>query len=206
MSRPLLTPTYLGHVQYFSKIAHYGAYTWEAHGHYLRQTYRTRCTIASASGTQTLTIPVERGELEKPYDRDIRIATTDWQKLHWGAIEAAYRKSPFLDYLADDLHALYARKYTFLWDFLQDTQAFILDYMNLPVNGTTTNEYNVDAPCDFRNLVDARHPAEDPHFQAYPYYQVFQDKFGFLPNLSALDLLLNMGPEGLLVLHKSYVE
>jgi hypothetical protein len=32
---------------------------------------------------------------------------------------------------------------------------------------------------------------------------VFKDKYGFQPNLSIVDLLFNMGPEGLLVLKDS---
>ena len=200
----LLTSVYAGNVQYFSKIAHCKDVTLEAHGHYLRQTYRTRCRIATAEGVQDLNIPVERGELAKPFDRDIRIASSPWQKLHWGAITTAYRKSPFLDYLTDDLQPLYEKSYKFLWDFQQDMLQFLLTGIGLEVTVGCSDDFAPLTANDTRLLADARHPQSDPHFAVVPYYQPFAERLGFLPNLSALDLLLNMGPESLLVLHQSY--
>ena len=60
-------------------------------------------------------------------------------------------------------------------------------------------------PNDFREIIRPEHEGEDPSFSPKPYYQVFQDKHGFLPNMSIVDLLFNMGPEGLLVLRDSIV-
>ena len=37
-------------------------------------------------------------------------------------------------------------------------------------------------------------------FHPVPYYQVFDSRHGFQPDLSIADLLFNMGPESLLVL------
>jgi hypothetical protein len=56
------------------------------------------------------------------------------------------------------------------------------------------NEY------DFREVL---HPkknfrVEDPEFVPHPYYQVFKTHHEFIPNLSIIDLLFNMGPESLL--------
>ena len=54
-------------------------------------------------------------------------------------------------------------------------------------------------------IIRPKHEGEDPSFSPKPYYQVFQGKHGFLPNMSIVDLLFNMGPEGLLVLRDSIV-
>ena len=201
----ILPSVYAGNIQYFSKIAHYGSLTLEACGHYLRQTFRTRCRIAGAEGPLYLTVPVERGELEKPFDRDIRVADTPWQKLHWGAITAAYGKSPFLDYLADDLRPVFERRYTFLWDVQQDMLRFLLQNMGIEAETILTREFAPLSGDDGRLLANARHPLPDPHFRPVPYYQVFAGKYGFIPNLSALDLLFNMGPESLAILRNSYL-
>ena len=42
-----------------------------------------------------------------------------------------------------------------------------------------------------------------PSIRLRPYYQVFADKYGFLPDLSIIDLLMNMGPESILILKDS---
>lgn len=51
---------------------------------------------------------------------------------------------------------------------------------------------------DYRDAIRPKHPLLDDSFTPRPYYQVYQQKFGFLPNLSILDLLFNMGNEAVL--------
>ena len=53
---------------------------------------------------------------------------------------------------------------------------------------------------DFRIVIHPKHPQEDSDFSPKPYYQVYKERFGFLPNLSILDLLFNMGNEAVLYL------
>jgi len=50
-------------------------------------------------------------------------------------------------------------------------------------------------PIDFRSAINPKHPADDADFVPRRYYQVYERKHGFQPNLSILDLLFNMGPE-----------
>ena len=59
---------------------------------------------------------------------------------------------------------------------------------------------NKEKEIDYREAINPKHPQPDPDFEAKPYYQVYQQKHGFLPNLSVLDLLMNMGPEGIFYL------
>lgn len=58
---------------------------------------------------------------------------------------------------------------------------------------------------DFRERIYPKRDfrESDKEFVPKPYYQVFDQKLGFLPNLSVIDLLFNMGPESLLVLRDS---
>ncbi len=53
---------------------------------------------------------------------------------------------------------------------------------------------------DFREVIHAKHPQDDPEFQPRSYWQVFQYRYGFQPNLSILDLLFCMGPEAVFYL------
>ena len=92
-------------------------------------------------------------------------------------------------------------------DALSDTfyTADLCRLLDLHPNVIYTEEYQSEVPNDFREIIRPKHEGEDPSFSPKPYYQVFQGKHGFLPNMSIVDLLFNMGPEGLLVLRDSIV-
>ncbi|MBP5318563.1 MAG: WbqC family protein [Paludibacteraceae bacterium] len=204
MSTVLLTGGYLCDIRHYSKMLHYGSVAWETCCSYHKQTLRNRCRILTADGVADLCIPVV-----KPHDghcqtREMRVADEPWQKLHWGAIQAAYNKSPFLLYVADDLERLYQKRYRFLVDVQQDFHALVCQWMGLSFAEVRTSEYQKQAPDDYRSLTDYKHSKEDPHFVAVPYWQVFAGKFGFTPNLSILDLLLNTGQEGRIILRQCY--
>ena len=75
--------------------------------------------------------------------------------------------------------------------------------MNTQVAEKSTINYKqstINSITDFREAIRPKHPLPDPDFEPKPYYQVYQQKHGFLPNLSILDLLFNMGPEGIFYL------
>ena len=76
-------------------------------------------------------------------------------------------------------------------------------------NMARTTEYHTEFATDEEDFRERIHPKkdfifEDAAFSPQPYYQVFQERLGFLPNLSIIDLLFNMGPESLLVLQQSH--
>ena len=62
------------------------------------------------------------------------------------------------------------------------------------IDFTTQFEFTTTNTIDFRNLAEIN-SAEIPTLK--PYYQVFADKFGFMPNVSCLDALFNIGLETL---------
>ena len=114
--------------------------------------------------------------------------------------------SPFFEYYADDFAPFYERKYDFLIDFNEALQQLVCQLLDIETQVILTDHYEPEVPHDFREAIRPKHTIEDPTFRPEPYYQVFQEKFGFLPNLSIVDLLFNMGPEGLLTLRRSIVE
>jgi hypothetical protein len=196
-----LSTAYLAPVQYYSKLISYDEIRIEIYENYPKQTFRNRCHIASANGVQALTVPVEKPDTPKCPTRDMRISEHgNWQHVHWNALVSAYRTSPFFEYLEEDFRPFYERKYHFLVDFNEMLQEMICSILDISPNISHSAVYAPVAENDFRNAIDPRHPLPDPDFSPVPYYQVFRHKHGFLPNLSIVDLLFNMGKEGVMFL------
>ena len=212
MTQALLSSAYFGPIQWYQKLYRYDRVLVEAHDSFIKQTYRNRCLIAATSGTQALTVPVERntadsGATAKCLMKDVRIsAHGNWRRLHWNAIMSAYGESPFFEYYADDLRPFFEKRWTFLYDFNMETCATVCSLIGLEPRVEPTAEYvAADDPrlagtADFRDAIRPKHPLPDPDFRPQRYYQVFERKHGFTPNLSILDLLFNMGNESLLYL------
>lgn len=200
-----LTTAYWAPVQYYTKLFRYPRVVTEQFDHYTKQTYRNRCVIAAPDGPLALTVPTVKYEGLKCPMKDIRISDHgNWRHLHWNALESAYRNSPFFEYYADDFRPFYEKKWDFLLDFnlaIQDTVCRLIDLQPQLSRSDQFLDENCGPAEDCRFLIQPRVSAEqDAHFRAVPYYQVFAERNGFLPNLSIADLLFNMGPESLLVL------
>ena len=211
-NKVILSSAYLGPVQYFTKLIQYGEVWIELREHFLKQSYRNRCTILTANGLQNLSIPVTEGSNSKRKIGEVTISYDHpWQKLHWKAILSAYNNAPFFEYYADSFARFYhEKKWTFLTDFNNEIQSVVLKELNLkcPVKQTTSFVANIDLPSDtddFRNTIHpkAHRRIADESFAAQTYMQVFQEKFGFTPNLSIIDLLFNEGPMAADVIRKS---
>lgn len=196
----LLQTTYFGPVQWYQKLRRYDQCLIEQYDSYQKQTFRNRCVIATANGMQALTVPVEHGE-EKILLKDLRISDhNQWRRVHWNALQSAYSESPFFDYYVDDIRPFFEQKYEFLIDFNETIRQKICELIDFQPKVTYTTNFLNNHDADFREVISAKHPLPDPDFQPKRYWQVFQHKHGFLPNLSILDLLFCMGPESIFYL------
>ncbi len=206
MKTVYLSSAYLAPVEYYTKLATYDKIYVEQHDHYMKQTYRNRCTIAAPDSELPLSIPTVKPDTPKCPMKDIRISDHgNWRHLHWNAIESAYNSTPFFEYYKDDFRPFYEKKYEFLIDFNEELCRMICELIGLHPNMERTEAYKTDFTSDETDFRERIHPKkdfhiEDPEFVAKPYYQVFEQKLGFIPNLSIIDLLFNMGPESLLLL------
>ncbi|MDO4948816.1 MAG: WbqC family protein [Bacteroidales bacterium] len=205
MSTAYLTSAYLAPVWYYTKLLSFDKIMVEGFDSYTKQSYRNRCRVAEADGVLSLTIPTEKPDNPKCLMRDVRISDHGhWRHVHWNALVAAYRHSPFFDYYADDFAPFYEHQYTFLWDFNMELCQLVCDLMDLHPDMEATDDYRKTVPNDYRELIHPKNDHRiDSSFLPIPYYQVFREQHGFLPNLSIVDLLFNMGPESLVVLQKS---
>ena len=196
----LLSTTYFGPVQWYQKLYRSEAVEIERWESFQKQTYRNRCLIATTNGVQALTVPVER-HIETI--KDIRISDHgNWRHLHWNALQSAYGESPFLDYYQDDIRPFFEKRWTYLFDFNEEIRQKMCELIDIQPEVGYTKAYanQGDSPHDLREGIRPKHPEPDADFVPKPYYQVYQQKHGFLANLSILDLLFNMGPESIFYL------
>ena len=204
----LLSSAYLPPVQYFAHLQSAEQVWIEQYDHYQKQTYRNRCVIAAPDGPLSLTLPIEKPNTQKAFMRDIRISDHgNWRHLHWNAIESAYNHTPFFEYYKDDFRPFYEKKFDFLVDYNEQLCQLVCQLIDIDTSFQRTESYVAEPFNTIIDLRDAIHPKkevmDDASFSAVPYYQVFQERLGFLPNLSIIDLLFNIGPEAILVLQKS---
>lgn len=209
MASVLLSSTYFGPIQWYQKLYRHECCYIEKYDHFIKQTYRNRCQIATTQGVQTLSIPVEKFDAPKCLMRDVRISDhANWRHVHWNALVSAYGESPFFEFYEDDIRPFFTKKWTFLYDFNFEIMQKMCELLDIEPNiqETTTYVNTDDLPLqmpqitDLRDVIRPKHPLPDGAFTPRPYYQVYARKHGFIPNLSILDLLMNMGNEAVLYL------
>lgn len=153
--------------------------------------------IYSANGRLALSIPIRHtgNKTQHQKYREVQIENDfPWQQQHWRSLETCYRTSPFFEFYEDEFQGLYNQKFKYLLDFNYACLQVLLDALEWDVEHHPTTAFHKVAPAgiaDMRELVDAKSPKD---FGLSPYTQVFEQKIGFLQNLSILDLLFNEGP------------
>lgn len=186
---------YLPSVTYCIYILQSHSAIIDIHEHYSKQTCRNRCYIYSANGLLPMVIPVFKPGGNHTPVKDIKICYLQrWQSNHWRAIESAYQSSPYFLFCKDDLKLFYQRRYTYLLDFNMDLLAYISKAIKADLPLVLSKEYIARGTLstDLRDELSFSCPSA----ALLPsYHQVFQHKFGFISNLSILDLLFNLGPE-----------
>ncbi len=196
----ILASAYLAPISYYVQLNRYSTVWTEVWDNYQKQTYRNRTTIATANGPLSLSIPVAKEDGLKVMTKDVRISDHgNWRHLHWNALQSAYMNSPFFEYYADDFAPFYEKRWEFLADFNEELQRKVCELIDISPNVRRTTHYEAAPPNtdDFRERI---HPRRPPIAQTDTYYQVFSARFGFIPDLSIVDLLFNMGPESMLYL------
>ncbi len=198
MTEQLLLPSfYLPNVSYFQAIyQHKGSICIEQHEHFPKQTYRTRTRIGTANGGLDLIVPIVHGKKMHVPVKDIRINYDHpWQRLHWLSIETAYRSSAYFEYYEDDFNRFYTEEFEFLLDYNMAQLELLLKLLKINREVSLSESFikDIDAAIDWRKDAKPQKPSlmTDPN----PYYQVFEEKTGFVPDLSIIDLLFNQGPQ-----------
>ena len=196
----LLYPTCFPTIASYIVIAQAERLVFEVNDSYQKQTYRNRCYIYGANGKLGLHIPVQYSQKNRQNTSEILIDnSSNWQSTHWKSLESAYKKSPYFEYYQDELISLFTLKKDSLLVFNLECIEVVNKCLNLDIDSSKTINFNKEKKeNDYRYLVNARKESE---IKINPYIQVFQEKHGFINNLSILDLLFNEGPNA-----KSYLQ
>ncbi|MBO6606349.1 WbqC family protein [Psychroserpens sp.] len=200
----LLHPTYFPNVAHFVAMLNAHRIVFEVCDNYQKQTYRNRTSIYGANGKLDLNIPVIYSQKNRQKTSNIVIYNEEqWQVQHLKSLESAYRTSPFYEFYIDDLMPLFERPYSNLMNFNFDCLAAIFDCLQLPFDYSKTSSFELKPICeDARGLAVSRKEIVQ-HFSKYA--QVFDNKHGFIQNLSILDLLFNEGPNTELYLQAQHL-
>lgn len=202
----LLSTAYLAPVSYYAVMLAYPSIRMERHEHFIKQTFRNRCTILSPEGPQNLIVPIQKGDASHTEIKDIQLSDHgNWRHLHWQALVTAYEGSPYFEYYADEFRPFYEKPYKYLFDYNEALRQKICELLDMQPQVVGTEKYeNAPEVDDYRLLISPKTKQVVAGFRPHPYYQVFQNRWGFVENLSIVDLLFNMGPEGLLILRDSF--
>lgn len=194
-------------LQYFPPITFFSALYKESYVYldiyenYRKMSFRNRCFIAGAEGIISLSVPLKDGRNQLLPIREVKIAETEpWQTRHYKSICSAYNRSPFFEYYADDLKALFHQPAGWLAEWNLDCLHWLQKKLDWPAEIRLTESalpFGVNRWQDLRNQVI---PKNYNQWSPLRYRQVFEERTGFFPNLSILDLLFNTGKQAGLLL------
>ncbi len=185
----LLPTAYLPPISYCSALYRADEACIEQWEHYVKQTVRSRCTIAGPNGPMPLSVPVVKAARPDEPICQTRISDHgNWRHLHWKALQSAYGNSPFFEFYEDDFRPFYRPDWEFLVDYNRDLLKMLCGLLDIEPRISYTDRFLAQPALQF------------PGVAPRPYYQVFSARHGFIPDLSVVDLLFNMGPESVLYL------
>ena len=184
-----------------------------------KEDFQHRNRIKIYYGWKYLTVPIEKKRVpikEVRIKNEFMIKGRTWQEAHVNEIKDNYGATPYYALYEDHLGAIYANKYNKLIDLNMDIINFLKDAFNIKTKIIFANELGftsrsterlVDiteslggdiylsgpAGCDYLNVTLFERKGIDVKFQDFK-HPVYKQRYeGFIPNMSAIDALFNVG-------------
>ncbi len=198
----LLNPQLFGSVAYYAAMAAYGYVAIDTGIRYdkrFKSIHRYR--VADTRGELSLTVPVGHPLPDGPrlWSRTLISDHGNWPHVHLTALESAYGRTPYFEFYVDRLRPLLQYRQISVVDFCLQADAEIRRILDLPCEIVDINDVDPSSP----HIADLRLPGALERYACGPYRQVRQAEFGFIPGLSILDLIFNLGPEAALEIRKT---
>ncbi len=196
MAAAIMPLVYLPNISWFQNFLKYESVLIEREENFVKSTYRNRCEIANAAGKMALSIPIIGGRDHHQKYKDVKISyKTNWQHQHWQSLLSSYGSTPFFEFYADRVQNFYEKEFELLFDFNLELLHMILASLTvkskLPM--TSTYEKLLIGTVDLRNI----NKLKTEQIEIPRYYQVFEERNGFISNLCILDLLFHKGPQSI---------
>lgn len=210
-------PAYLPWLGFFHKLIVSDVFVILDNVQYQKNYFTNRNKIKTPQGELWLTVPVlTSGHFDKAI-REMQINNNSkWRKKHWKSIEIHYRKAPYFMEHKDYFESLYNKKWNNLFELLYENMEFLINELGIDTKLYTQSELGFNKKkqdlilemCNYfdsdlfvfgrdgRNYADINFFKENKrkiYFQDYKhpiYPQLYNE---FIPNLSIIDLLFNVG-------------
>jgi hypothetical protein len=194
---PVLPRTYFGNIAFYTLYHQAEEITFEAKEHFLKQSYRNRCTISSANSIQDLIVQTNGNQRRQAIDTLEISYAEQWQRIHLGTLISSYKVSPYFEHYAHYFTEFYNDfQPKTLWELNQKAHEIIVKILDLETKEMITELFEKSYSNDYR---DSFRPKDQfqMEFDHQQYIQVFEDRHGFVKNLSILDLIFNEGPNAI---------
>ena len=190
----VIHPTYFPNIKIFKHMINSKNLFFEINDNYIKQTFRNRTSIFSANGKLNMTVPVKFSNSKREKLKDIKICdNSNWQNIHIKSIQTAYNNSPYFEFFEEYFIDFFKKKYKFLIDVNINSIKIIFEILEKELNYNLTETYNEE----YIDSIDLRDFSNKPKLKTKTafkkYNQVFDEKHGFIENLSSLDLIFNKG-------------
>ena len=193
----LLSSAYFPPLQYISLIYRADKIFIEKEENYIKQTYRNRCRVLTANGPSSLSVPVMSEKFIKTPVKETEIDYSKrWQQVHLRALISSYKSSAYFEYYFEDFEKIIAGKPKYLLELnrmILDTTLKIIG-ISRQIEYTNVFEPYTESESEYRFNISPKKeiPGKLSHKE---YFQVFSYKYGFVPGLSIIDLIFNLGPD-----------
>lgn len=195
MSKLLIEYQYFGTLNYYKTLFQYLNIEFEEYENYQKGSFRNRTPVPGANGVINLSVPLQKGRDQKALFRDIKIDYREnWMVQHIRTLDACYNRAPFYEFYRDSIRDLLNQEETHLMSLDKKLVQWVLKMLKAKPVISSTERYSLKIQ---EEIVDARNsilPGKDLSIDIPEYAQVFEDRIGFKPNMSILDLLFCQGP------------